>query len=186
MSNEGGNTSLRVVTVPGGAIETVTPTTRRYLRPHGTLRLAVTDAAGARDSRAALGHRRRRPGLGARRRVAPRRRRLRPRQRADTRSHLLPHAAAPRRLTLPAGSYTVEASRGPRVRAGHAGPSPSAPGGTAGRAAHDCERLVDLPARGWWSGDLHVHMNYGGDLSHRPRPAPLSRRRRKTCTWWRI
>jgi len=24
------------------------------------------------------------------------------------------------------------------------------------------ERVADLPARGWWSGDLHVHMNYGG------------------------
>jgi hypothetical protein len=24
------------------------------------------------------------------------------------------------------------------------------------------ERLADLPAQGWYSGDLHVHMNYGG------------------------
>jgi hypothetical protein len=24
------------------------------------------------------------------------------------------------------------------------------------------ERIADLPARGWWSGDMHVHMNYGG------------------------
>src|SRR5438105_13762706 len=30
-------------------------------------------------------------------------------------------------------------------------------------------RLADLPARGWWSGDLHVHMNYGGAYRNTPR-----------------
>ena len=30
---------------------------------------------------------------------------------------------------------------------------------------------MDLPARGWWSGDLHVHMNYGG--AYRNDPARL-------------
>ena len=43
------------------------------------------------------------------------------------------------------------------------------------------QRLLDLPARGWWSGDLHVHMNYGG--AYRADPAPSAfRRRRKTST----
>jgi TolB protein len=32
-------------------------------------------------------------------------------------------------------------------------------------------RLADMPARGWWSGDLHVHMNYGG--AYRNSPAHL-------------
>ena len=31
------------------------------------------------------------------------------------------------------------------------------------------ERLADWPSRGWWSGDLHVHMNYGG--AYRATPA---------------
>src|SRR5256884_8946809 len=31
------------------------------------------------------------------------------------------------------------------------------------------ERLANLPARGWWSGDLHVHMNYGGAYRNTPR-----------------
>jgi hypothetical protein len=30
------------------------------------------------------------------------------------------------------------------------------------------DRLADLPARGWWSGDLHVHMNYGGAYRNTP------------------
>src|SRR5438876_7342659 len=34
------------------------------------------------------------------------------------------------------------------------------------------ERLANLPARGWWSGDLHVHMNYGG--AYRNTPAHLA------------
>src|SRR6185295_10707853 len=33
------------------------------------------------------------------------------------------------------------------------------------------ERLLDLPGSGWWSGDLHVHMNYGG--TYRADPATL-------------
>jgi TolB protein len=32
-------------------------------------------------------------------------------------------------------------------------------------------RIIDLPARGWFSGDLHVHMNYGG--AYRNTPATL-------------
>ncbi|HEX9488194.1 MAG TPA: CehA/McbA family metallohydrolase, partial [Gemmatimonadales bacterium] len=30
------------------------------------------------------------------------------------------------------------------------------------------ERLANLLARGWWSGDLHVHMNYGGAYRNTP------------------
>src|SRR5262249_44549216 len=33
------------------------------------------------------------------------------------------------------------------------------------------ERLADLSARGWWSGDLHVHMTYGS--AYRATPATL-------------
>src|SRR3989304_4766006 len=40
-----------------------------------------------------------------------------------------------------------------------------------GRVVHRVvlERLADLPAQGWWSGDLHVHMNYGGAYRNTPR-----------------
>src|SRR3712207_7164187 len=30
-------------------------------------------------------------------------------------------------------------------------------------------RLADMAARGWWGGDLHVHMNYGGAYRNTPR-----------------
>ena len=35
------------------------------------------------------------------------------------------------------------------------------------------ERLDNLPARGWWSGDVHVHMNYGGAYRNTPRHLAL-------------
>ncbi len=47
VSNEEGNVSLRVLTIPGGAVETVVAAKRRYLRPTGTMRITATDAAGA-------------------------------------------------------------------------------------------------------------------------------------------
>ena len=30
------------------------------------------------------------------------------------------------------------------------------------------ERFIDLPARGWYSGDNHIHMNYGGIFEATP------------------
>ena len=30
------------------------------------------------------------------------------------------------------------------------------------------DRLMNLPAAGWWGGDLHVHMNYGGTYRNTP------------------
>jgi len=41
----------------------------------------------------------------------------------------------------------------------------------AGRRVHHLvilDRLGNLPRRGWWSGDLHVHMNYGGAYRNTP------------------
>ena len=46
ISNEGGNTSLWVVDVPGGRRTRVEPRRRTYLRPMGRLVLTVTDATG--------------------------------------------------------------------------------------------------------------------------------------------
>jgi TolB protein len=72
-------------------------------------------------------------------------------------------------LTLPAGQYVVEASRGPEFaivrRELRVAPDESASVDLV------LNRVADMPARGWWSGDLHVHMNYGG--TYRNTPAQL-------------
>ena len=44
-------------------------------------------------------------------------------------------------------------------------------GGATAAASLRLDRLMDLPARGWWSGDMHVHMNYGG--AYRADPSTL-------------
>src|SRR5207244_6942353 len=52
--------------------------------------------------------------------------------------------------------------------------SAEVPVSPAGSSAHRValQRGADLPAQGWWSGDVHVHMNYGG--AHRNTPRHLA------------
>ena len=151
-TNEGGNVSLRVVTIPGGAVERVVPAKRRYLHPTGTLH--VTLAAPARlsvtgeDGRGWAPDTAWRHGDDAFDRSLHR----------FERSYF--HARGTVTLTLPAGKYTVLATRGLEYRTVEV-PAIVREGVTTATSIR-LERLADLPASGWWSGDLHVHMNYGG------------------------
>jgi hypothetical protein len=58
-------------------------------------------------------------------------------------------------LPLPVGSYTFEIERGSEYlpRSGSADVSANA----TNKVAVQLERLVDMAAEGWWSGELHVH-----------------------------
>jgi hypothetical protein len=57
-------------------------------------------------------------------------------------------------LDLPPGKYTIEIERGPEYDAY----TRSLDVTTAGtKLAVQLKRMVDLPAEGWWPGDLHVH-----------------------------
>jgi hypothetical protein len=64
---------------------------------------------------------------------------------------------------------TVEVLRGLEYKASRR--TVEVPAGETRDLAIALERLADLPAKGWWSGDLHVHMNYGG--AYRATPASL-------------
>jgi len=77
------------------------------------------------------------------------------------------HSTGVAELTVPAGRVHVEVWRGPEYRVSRADVNVPA----RGRAVHRVvlERLDNLPARGWWSGDVHVHMNYGGAYRNTPR-----------------
>src|SRR4029077_18254363 len=70
------------------------------------------------------------------------------------------HAAGSAELTVPAGPVHVAVWHGPEFRVGRAVTTVRAGGKAVQRIVLD--RVADLPALGWWSGDLHVHMNYGG------------------------
>ncbi|HEX9610812.1 MAG TPA: CehA/McbA family metallohydrolase, partial [Gemmatimonadales bacterium] len=165
ISNEAGNTSLWVMDVLGGRRQRVEATERRYRETVGRLRVVTVDRAGRT--------------LSARISVA------RPDGRAyapdDAWRHADEafdrserefeygyfHSTGTAELSVPPGQVRVEVWRGPEYRAARA--DVTVPAG--GRVVHRVvlERLADLPARGWWSGDLHVHMNYGGAYRNTPR-----------------
>jgi hypothetical protein len=58
-------------------------------------------------------------------------------------------------LDLPSGNYSYEIERGPEYRRVKGTASLSVE--NISHVKVELERLVDLAAEGWWSGDLHVH-----------------------------
>jgi TolB protein len=168
ISNERGNTSLWVLDVFSGARREVRVERRRYANPTGTLRLAVGGPGGALlPARVSI--------LGSDgRSLAPANAWHHADDGFDRRQRRLEygyfHTAGSSTLTLPVGRYTVEVSRGPEYRVEtrtievREGRNPP--------LRVNLAVLEDLEARGWYSGDLHVHMNYGG--TYRNDPARLA------------
>src|SRR5213594_1909451 len=164
ISNEAGNTALWITELPGARRQRVTATERRYREPVGRLRIVITDR---------LGH-----PVAARVAVA----------RPDGRAYAPDavwwhadeafdrsergfeygyfHASGGAELTVPAGRVRVEVCHGPEYRVSHGDVDVPANRFVVHRVK--LERLADLPAQGWWSGDLHVHMNYGGAYRNTP------------------
>ena len=82
------------------------------------------------------------------------------------------HTAGTMDLDLPAGQAKIEAIRGWEYRPKAAAVDVKA-GGTQ-NVTITLSRLADLPARGWYSGDTHVHDLHQGrfGLSHGFNGAP--------------
>ncbi len=163
ISNRGGNTSLRVIALPGGAIEDVVPAVKRYATARTTLSLTVVDAAG-KSTPARLSV------------TGPSGRGYVPDDawahaddgfdRQERRFEITYfHTRGASSLALPPGRYVLEATKGLEyarvVDTITVGSDPLARRVTL-------RRLIDLPARGWLSGDLHIHMNYGGLYRNTP------------------
>jgi hypothetical protein len=163
ISNEHGNTELVVIDVPGGARRTVSAPRRRYLRPQARLELVVEEAGRPVPARVAV--------------TAAEGRSFVP---DDAWRHadeaLVPaeqrfeqgyfHTGGRATLSVPAGRFTVEAWRGPEYAVARVELDASA--GRSHRVRLALKRLADMPARGFWGGDLHVHMNYGGAYRNTP------------------
>jgi Tol biopolymer transport system component len=79
------------------------------------------------------------------------------------------HTAGAAELVVPAGLVTLEVTRGLEYRPVRR--SVVVPESGVREETVALERICDLPSRGWWSGDLHVHLNYGG--AYRATPATL-------------
>jgi Tol biopolymer transport system component len=169
VSNEGGNTSLWTIDIPGGRRQEVEVRERQYKNATGRLRIEVKDTAGrpipVRVSVTGPDGRSYVPD-GALRHAD---------DHYDRRERKLEygyfHTPGAAEVVVPAGPVVVEITRGLEwkpfrkeieVRAG-----------AAPDLAISLERLADLPARGVWSGDLHVHMNYGGHYRMDPKRLAL-------------
>jgi hypothetical protein len=58
-------------------------------------------------------------------------------------------------LRLPGGEYTYEVERGPEYS--RAAGKVTVKDGEPAKLKLELERVADMPAEGWWSGELHVH-----------------------------
>jgi TolB protein len=166
ISNENGNTALRIVDVPGGNSQLVQARRRVYRDPVGRIRLTLIDAQTGRVAPARVSI----TGKDGRS-FAPDDAWRHADDGFDRRERHFEygyfHSAGTSILSVPAGAVTVEVSRGPEYRVVRRRVVVSADSTTSVRVA--LARLADLPARGWYSGDLHVHMNYGGTYHNTPR-----------------
>ncbi len=164
-----GGTSLTVLEIPGGRRVEVAPRVRVWLRPHSALTISLSDSSGR--------------ALSARVSVfdstgkswAPDsawRHADEAFVRAERKfEYGYFHSDGRSTVTLPPGRYTVESWKGPEWSVGRAQVTVAA--GAPARANLRMSRLMDLPRAGWWGGDVHVHMNYGGH--YRNTPANLKR-----------
>jgi Tol biopolymer transport system component len=165
ISNEGGNTSLVVIDVPGGRRRRLTAKVRHHLRPTARLNLMVVDAAGgqalpARVSVNTLDGRAFAPD-DAWRHVDEAFVRG---EQAFEQAYF--HTGGRDTVTVPAGRVVVQAWRGPEYLSDSQ--ELILAEGESRAVQISLRRLDDLAARGWWAGDLHVHMNYGGHYRNTP------------------
>ena len=167
ISNEGGNTSLRIVDVRGGRISTVVATARRYRNAVRSFGLQLDDRRGSR----AIGRVSIRGQDGRYWAPDDAWRHAddsfdRAQQKVETGYfHVDGHAD----ITLPYGAYTITAWYG--LESAPESLTVRVDANTAGARVAP-ERIADLANDGWRSGDLHVHMNYGGH--YRATPATLA------------
>ena len=169
VSNEGGNSSLWTIDLPGGRRHRVVVERRRYRGPVGRLRVLTVDAASGRPVPARVS-----VAAADGRSFAPDDAWRHADDAFDRRERRMEygyfHADGASALVAPAESVTVEVTRGPEYRVWRRRVAVAADSTLVVRAAP--ERLADLRADGWRSGDLHVHMNYGG--AYRADPASLA------------
>jgi Tol biopolymer transport system component len=167
ISNRGGNTSLWTQDVPGGAQTQLVAKEKHYLKPVGQLSIAVLDAAGhPTPARIFV--------VGADGRAyAPDNAWMNAddnfvRSERPFEAHYF-HTPGIAEMTLPAGRAEVEVMKGFEYQFERHTVTIA-----AGRKSNLTVKLqpLDLPKESgtqWVSGDVHVHMNYGGAYRNTPR-----------------
>ncbi len=159
ISNAGGLFTLYRVPAAGGTPERVELTSRKHRYPVGEVEVVVTDEASgeptdarvyltASDGRGYV------PKDGFHRMVVV------------TGDHYF-QSSGRFTVALPEGPATIEAIKGFEYHPVRRDVDVVA--GKTTTVTLPLERFIDLPARGWYSGDNHIHMNYGGIFQATPR-----------------
>ena len=159
ISNQAGNTSLWIQEVLGGRRQEIRAVRRSERTPTGRLRLRIRDrsSGGPTAARVSVVDAN---GRG----YAPDDALWRADDGFDRSERRFEytyfHAPGRAELTLPEGEALIEVLRGIEYRPFRR--KVKVERGATVDVEVPLERIADLAARGWWSGDLHVHMNYGG------------------------
>jgi Tol biopolymer transport system component len=165
ISNEDGNTSLWILEIPGSRKRRLEIRERVHKHPTGSLHVRVVESGSERTVPARVTV----TGQDGRDYAPDDAWRHaddafdRGQRKSEARYF---HTRGDSDLTVPAGEVEIEVLRGPETR-----PFRTRTRVEAGRirtVVVRLERLDDLAKRGWWSGDLHVHMNYGGAYRNTP------------------
>ena len=137
----------------GGRKERVQPRKYHWKRPMGILRAEVRDRGTGRRTAARI------YGRAADGKLYP------PGDsfaRVGVSGEPLFHTDGEFEMTLPPGKMTLEAVKGLEYRP--ARQEVEIRGGEVSRVSLMLSPMVDMAAKGWYSGSTHVHMNYGGNL----------------------
>jgi TolB protein len=166
VSNKSGNTELCIVRIPGGLIEAVAAPTRRYMNPMARLHLELQDAEGhpasARISITDAAGRFYAPAAAWIHADDGFDRRHRPFE-----AHYF-HARGEATIDVPVGVASVEIVHGLERKIEERRVATSAEQ-MASLAVNLDESAWSVPDAGHWvSGDVHVHMNYGGTYRNTP------------------
>jgi Tol biopolymer transport system component len=159
ISNAGGRFSLWTVSAVGGAPREVSISSRKWVHPTGRVEVTVRDAGTGEPTEARVILRasdgKSYTPLDSFHRML-----------VVTDDHYF-HTRGSFTVELPEGPATLEVMKGFEYR-----PRSQSLQVVAGRTTNatlTLERFADLPRDGWYSGDNHLHMNYGGIYQATPR-----------------
>ena len=160
ISNRSGNTALWLIDVTSGEQRAVQIGERRYRQPHREWTLQIVDDHGRSvPARVTITDGRQRSyapddaWIHADDMLVP------GRQAVETRYF---HSPGRSSITVPLDRLTVTVGRGPAYEIARLDEDPRSPGWTATRTVTLKRLAMPSGVPQLWSGDLHVHMNYGG------------------------
>jgi TolB protein len=166
ISNRAGNTALWLIDAISGEQRPLPAVERRYLRPHRELNLEVLDeAGGALPARISVTDSRLRSYAPDEAWVHADDLMVRERQAIETRYFHSPGRSV---ISVPLDRLAITVSHGPAYEIAHLEEDARIAGWSGARTVTLKRLSTPLDSGEWWSGDLHVHMNYGGLYRNTP------------------